>query len=140
MNAAPRVTERETRIVRCRAAGHRCPGILAAQALLGRCRRPAFHRAPADAHRRRRRTRHPGAAGVPRGRRRPVLARSGPCPHPRTHRDRAYTPWAGSSVAGSPVMTIAGGQVIAEDGRLLSEPGRGRVLDRAVDPAERREA
>jgi dihydropyrimidinase len=43
-------------------------------------------------------------------------------------------------VAGSPVMIIAGGQVIAEDGRLLSEPGRGRVLDRAVDPAERREA
>jgi dihydropyrimidinase len=38
------------------------------------------------------------------------------------------------------VVTIADGQVIAEDGRVLSEPGRGRVLDRTIDPAERRDA
>ncbi|MBP33749.1 dihydropyrimidinase [Methylobacterium sp.] len=56
------------------------------------------------------------------------------------HHGSDYTPWEGFEVTGWPVMTIAGGQVIAEDGRVLSEPGRGRVLDRAVDPAERREA
>jgi dihydropyrimidinase len=56
------------------------------------------------------------------------------------HHGSDYTPWEGFEVTGWPVVTIAGGQVIAEDGRVLSEPGRGRVLDRAVDPAERREA
>ncbi len=56
------------------------------------------------------------------------------------HHGSDYTPWEGFAVTGWPVMTIAGGQVIAEDGRVLSEPGRGRVLDRAVDPAERRDA
>ena len=56
------------------------------------------------------------------------------------HHGSDYTPWEGFSVTGWPVVTIAGGQVIAEDGRVLSEPGRGRVLDRAVDPAERRDA
>ncbi|SEH86565.1 dihydropyrimidinase [Methylobacterium sp. 275MFSha3.1] len=56
------------------------------------------------------------------------------------HHGSDYTPWEGFDVTGWPVMTIAGGQVIAEDGRVLSEPGRGRVLDRAVDPAERRDA
>ena len=56
------------------------------------------------------------------------------------HHGADYTPWEGFPVTGWPVMTIAGGAVIAEDGRVLSEPGRGRVLDRAVDPAERRDA
>ena len=56
------------------------------------------------------------------------------------HHGSDYTPWEGFDVTGWPVVTIAGGQVIAEDGRVLSEPGRGRVLDRAVDPAERRDA
>jgi dihydropyrimidinase len=56
------------------------------------------------------------------------------------HHGSDYTPWEGFAVTGWPVMTIAGGQVIAEDGRVLSEPGRGRVLDRSVDPAERRGA
>jgi dihydropyrimidinase len=56
------------------------------------------------------------------------------------HHGADYTPWEGFAVTGWPVMTIAGGQVIAEDGRVLSEPGRGRVLDRAVDPAERQGA
>jgi len=56
------------------------------------------------------------------------------------HHGSDYTPWEGFNVTGWPVMTIAGGEVIAEDGKVLSEPGRGRVLDRAVDPAERRGA
>ncbi|MGU3406256.1 dihydropyrimidinase [Methylobacterium brachiatum] len=56
------------------------------------------------------------------------------------HHGADYTPWEGFAVTGWPVMTIAGGQVIAEDGKVLSEPGRGRVLDRTVDPAERQGA
>ena len=54
------------------------------------------------------------------------------------HHGSDYTPWEGFSVTGWPVMTIARGEVVAEEGRILGEPGRGRVLDRAVDPAERR--
>jgi len=56
------------------------------------------------------------------------------------HHGSDYTPWEGFEVTGWPVVTIAGGEVIAEDGKVLSAPGRGRVLDRAVDPAERRDA
>ncbi|GJE27091.1 dihydropyrimidinase [Methylobacterium organophilum] len=51
------------------------------------------------------------------------------------HHGSDYTPWEGFAVTGWPVMTIAGGQVIAEEGRILSEPGRGRVLDRTIDRA-----
>ncbi|MGH1570197.1 dihydropyrimidinase [Methylobacterium sp. P31] len=58
----------------------------------------------------------------------------------KLHHGSDYTPWEGFAVTGWPVMTIAGGQVIAEDGKVLSEPGRGRVLDRAIDPAERPDA
>ncbi|TXN82876.1 dihydropyrimidinase [Methylobacterium sp. WL8] len=51
------------------------------------------------------------------------------------HHGADYTPWEGFQVTGWPVMTIARGRVIAEDGRVLSEPGQGRVLDRSVAPA-----
>ena len=50
------------------------------------------------------------------------------------HHGADYTPWEGFQVTGWPVMTIARGQVIAEDGRVLSEPGQGRVLDRSLAP------
>ncbi|TXM66483.1 dihydropyrimidinase [Methylobacterium sp. WL120] len=50
------------------------------------------------------------------------------------HHGADYTPWEGFQVTGWPVMTIARGRVIAEDGRVLSEPGQGRVLDRSVAP------
>ncbi|GEP11169.1 dihydropyrimidinase [Methylobacterium gnaphalii] len=49
------------------------------------------------------------------------------------HHGADYTPWEGFAVTGWPVMTIAGGSVIVEDGRILEEPGRGRVLDREID-------
>ena len=54
------------------------------------------------------------------------------------HHGSDYTPWEGFAVTGWPVMTIARGRVVAEEGRILSQPGWGSVLDRAVDPAERR--
>ncbi|WP_430912336.1 dihydropyrimidinase [Methylobacterium sp. sgz302541] len=50
------------------------------------------------------------------------------------HHGSDYTPWEGFSVTGWPVMTIARGEVIAEEGRILSRPGRGAVIRRAVDP------
>ncbi|TXM99746.1 dihydropyrimidinase [Methylobacterium sp. WL103] len=50
------------------------------------------------------------------------------------HHGADYTPWEGFQVTGWPVMTIARGRVIAEDGRVLSEPGQGRVLDRSLAP------
>ena len=56
------------------------------------------------------------------------------------HHGSDYTPWEGFAVTGWPVMTLGRGEVIAEEGRILGEPGRGRILDRAVDPSERRAA
>ncbi|MCJ2114448.1 dihydropyrimidinase [Methylobacterium sp. E-025] len=50
------------------------------------------------------------------------------------HHGADYTPWEGFSVTGWPVMTIARGQVVAEEGRVLSVPGQGRVLDRSIVP------
>ena len=54
------------------------------------------------------------------------------------HHGSDYTPWEGFPVTGWPVMTISRGEVIAEEGRILGEPGRGRIVERSVDPAERR--
>ncbi|WP_375410351.1 dihydropyrimidinase [uncultured Methylobacterium sp.] len=54
------------------------------------------------------------------------------------HHGADYTPWEGFAVTGWPVMTIARGEVIAEDGRVTGAVGHGRVLDRAVDPTARR--
>ena len=53
------------------------------------------------------------------------------------HHGADYTPWEGFAVTGWPVMTIARGEVIAEDGRVTGDVGHGRVIDRAVDPAAR---
>jgi dihydropyrimidinase len=46
------------------------------------------------------------------------------------HHGADYTPWEGFRVTGWPVMTLARGEVVAEDGRVVGEPGRGQVLDR----------
>ena len=54
------------------------------------------------------------------------------------HHGADYTPWEGFAVTGWPVMTIARGRVVAEDGRILGDASWGRVIDRAVDPTERR--
>jgi dihydropyrimidinase len=53
------------------------------------------------------------------------------------HHGSDYTPWEGFAVTGWPVMTIARGSVIAEEGRILSEPGRGQVIERAIDRRDR---
>ena len=51
------------------------------------------------------------------------------------HHGADYTPWEGFRVTGWPVMTLARGEVVAEDGRVVGEPGRGRVIDRSVQAA-----
>ncbi|HEX8417164.1 MAG TPA: dihydropyrimidinase, partial [Methylobacterium sp.] len=58
----------------------------------------------------------------------------------RLHHGADYTPWEGFAVTGWPVMTIARGTIVAEDGRVTGALGHGRVIDRAVDPTERRSA
>jgi dihydropyrimidinase len=50
------------------------------------------------------------------------------------HHGADYTPWEGFAVTGWPVMTIARGEVVAEDGRVTGELGRGRILQRALSP------
>lgn len=56
----------------------------------------------------------------------------------RLHHGADYTPWEGFAVTGWPVMTISRGRVVAEEGRILGDAAWGRVIDRAVDPTERR--
>ena len=50
------------------------------------------------------------------------------------HHGADYTPYEGISVTGWPVMTIARGEVVAEEGRILGAPGRGRFLKRSLSP------
>ena len=50
------------------------------------------------------------------------------------HHGSDYTPWEGFEVTGWPVMTIARGEVIAEDGRVLGTKGFGRILERELSP------
>jgi dihydropyrimidinase len=54
----------------------------------------------------------------------------------RLHSRARYDPFNGMMVTGAPVLTLSRGEVIACEGQLLSEPGRGvhltRVLDRAA--------
>ena len=46
-----------------------------------------------------------------------------------------YTPWEGFQVTGWPVMTIAGGHVVAENGRFAGTGApAGRILDRDISP------
>jgi dihydropyrimidinase len=46
------------------------------------------------------------------------------------HHATDYTPYAGQVVKGWPVMTIARGELVWDDGRVLAEPGRGRFVER----------
>ena len=48
------------------------------------------------------------------------------------HHGADYTPWEGFSVTGWPVMTLARGEVVAEDGRVVGALGWGQVIDRTV--------
>jgi dihydropyrimidinase len=46
-----------------------------------------------------------------------------------------YSPWEGWEVHGWPVVTLLRGRVIAERGRVLGQPGDGRLVLRHIDPA-----
>jgi dihydropyrimidinase len=50
------------------------------------------------------------------------------------HHGADYTPWEGYSVTGWPVMTIANGHIVVEEGKVLSLPGQGSFLKRAISP------
>jgi dihydropyrimidinase len=45
-----------------------------------------------------------------------------------------YTPYEGLAVTGWPMMTILRGKVVAEEGKILGEPGDGRFLRRGLSP------
>jgi dihydropyrimidinase len=48
-----------------------------------------------------------------------------------------YTPYEGLAVTGWPVMTILRGKVVAEEGKILGEPGDGMFLKRELSPYAR---
>jgi dihydropyrimidinase len=50
------------------------------------------------------------------------------------HHGPDYTPWEGFQVTGWPVMTIARGEVVAEEGRIVGHKGRGEILEREISP------
>jgi dihydropyrimidinase len=48
----------------------------------------------------------------------------------RLHSRAGYDPFHGFQLRGSPVTTVSRGAIVARDGQLLSQPGRGRHLER----------
>ena len=46
------------------------------------------------------------------------------------HHGSDYTPWEGFDVTGWPLMTIARGRVVYEQGRIVGAKGAGQVLSR----------
>jgi dihydropyrimidinase len=48
----------------------------------------------------------------------------------RLHYKVGWTPYEGMKVRGMPVVTISRGEVIAEDGEILGNPGHGQFLAR----------
>ena len=50
-----------------------------------------------------------------------------------------WTPFAGYRVKGRPVITILRGQVVAEDGKAVAEPGSGRFVTPDRQKARARE-
>ncbi|HSF93959.1 MAG TPA: dihydropyrimidinase [Thermohalobaculum sp.] len=48
------------------------------------------------------------------------------------HHGSDYTPYEGMEVTGWPVTTILRGQVVARDGAIVGDPGRGRHIARAL--------
>jgi dihydropyrimidinase len=50
------------------------------------------------------------------------------------HHGTDYTPYEGLAVTGWPVMTILRGKVVAEEGKILGEPGDGAFLKRRISP------
>lgn len=56
----------------------------------------------------------------------------------KLHHGSDYTPWEGFDVVGWPVMTIARGQVVAEEGKIIGKPGDGILLERGLSPYAKR--
>jgi dihydropyrimidinase len=50
------------------------------------------------------------------------------------HHGADYTPYEGITVTGWPVATILRGKLVAEEGRILGEPGDGTFLKRELSP------
>ncbi len=50
------------------------------------------------------------------------------------HHGSDYTPYEGLPVTGWPVMTLLRGQIAAEEGRVLAQPGSGAFLKRGLSP------
>jgi dihydropyrimidinase len=55
-------------------------------------------------------------------------AQSGVVDERRLHSRAGYDPFHGFALRGRPVLTLSRGEVVARDGQLLSQPGRGRHL------------
>lgn len=51
------------------------------------------------------------------------------------HSNIDYTLYEGKELTGWPVMTISRGEVIMENGKLKAERGRGKFVERKIDPA-----
>jgi dihydroorotase-like cyclic amidohydrolase len=51
------------------------------------------------------------------------------------HSRAGYDPFHARAITGVPVMTLARGEVVAREGRLLSSPGRGQHVLRRRTPA-----
>ncbi len=52
-----------------------------------------------------------------------------------THDNAGFTPYVGRRIKGWPMTVLRRGQVVAEDGRLMAEPGSGVFLPRKGGPA-----
>ena len=52
-----------------------------------------------------------------------------------SHMPTGWHPYEGMPVVGMPVMTIAAGQVIVEDGKFKGREGAGQFIKRHIDPA-----
>src|SRR3954467_5457940 len=50
------------------------------------------------------------------------------------HHGSDYTPWEGFAVTGWPVLTMARGEGVAEQGRVGGQKGRGEILEREISP------
>ena len=56
------------------------------------------------------------------------------------HHGADYTPWEGFEVTGWPVLTLLRGRVVAENGVIVGEKGRGQILDRHLSAYASQEA
>ena len=55
--------------------------------------------------------------------------------HAMLHMAADWSPYEGRVLCGYPVMTIANGRVIVEDGRFVGQPGAGRFIPRRLRTA-----